>query len=1314
MKPIAGLNRDVNPLDQPDGTMRYAANGIVSEKTGLVENVQIDLEWNNGTLPLGFRFLGNALGTSHIYMFGWNTITTPSGGRGEIWRIDPAVQGSEELVIIDPDNLLEFEEETGEAGGYDANKILQFVFQQDFELDEVFAWCGQIRPKIVDVGQILRRAGWVTTDPPVDLTAEGYTTTEFLLFPEGGMFNPNATAINSGGNVFSGAWMFVYRYIYNDLSSTNWSGVGNTVYITEDSFDKNFTFQGDEGNRPTTKSISIDIIIDPNQAAGIRIQFGFIAIRNRVTYAGILDAKSLADLPISGDVATYIYTGEAIIEDLGDNILELITKKALFTNAGTITSLTSRLYAGNLTTKEEINIQEIANDIVVGWSSSIPSDVKGGLLNQATFGAGEVYALYISILFDDGSESRAFHIPGRKTIAGDQDDIGTDPQIDAGTERWQLYDTTTHTGGGVGNCGYWINKGEDYPNLPEFASAIDTGTYANNIRHHKMPSIGFLYHEGAATITRNLPKLSFQFSNIILSSLDANAIGYNIHYAKRKYGEIINLAYDYPSPCGQQAVSDIYPIAGGFAYSDQDETVDPVDSIADVVPISKLMRFHALNLLTDLPSINPQYFVKEYRSLSHDLRAYLVDSDEYTPFGTATPTTLNNAYKYGYFRQDEIGGLAKETFDEINRYVKIIDYAYVKNGVNYAFDEGINIINKVGEDAFIVSNNSGFDGVAGTEVIYAAGAGLNRHNQNANHILTLAALRAIPGNISLPFDNQVLTFAKSFRRTNTSVLVNGKFGDTYNGMSQWTTTGVAGMGPDPLGGTTVIETTTDEAGIFKGEGSKIVNFGSIQCPINVVAQYAPASDVQSYVNPIQGSIGPINTNSLPYSTKTIANLRSWYFNAQNIYASLTFYYSDDFHERSEYFTGRISDGYIINVNTFPTMLAFSRQEFSNVPIRFWRNWPVGNNWVQPSEKGEIINLKGAGNQMLYIHHRYSLYTTKDRLTLEGDSTNVTLGSGDIFAVTPYEVVSVNEGHSGLKNRNWQSLSPFGYAWIQADHGKIYSHNGKEIDEISGKEMRIYFRDFIDGTIDRDEAFTLVNDDRRRRMLIGINQDRNIRNSGRILSYSISGNFWSFFQDGTLTFPIITRDKRVFYNAGFSSNAIETLVVAEGGYNNGIKPLIIEAVFSDGASAMKYLQYLKWNTNVYDSDNNDLQFETFNKLVIYSSTKIYGKVGGIDPLEWQENLEPYVGFPKGTQNVRRVEGEWFTNSFRDIWDGSTNILLDTVDNNGPNTAAVNEVLSWDKKGRMRDKYLIVRLYYDKNNTNRIEFESLHFGSKPSFR
>jgi len=472
-------------------------------------------------------------------------------------------------------------------------------------------------------------------------------------------------------------------------------------------------------------------------------------------------------------------------------------------------------------------------------------------------------------------------------------------------------------------------------------------------------------------------------------------------------------------------------------------------------------------------------------------------------------------------------------------------------------------------------------------------------------------------------------------------------------------------------------------------------------------QFADPSDVQSYVPELEAAFGAVRAGG-PYDTRTKNLIDSWYCGSQDIYSDLTVYYNDDTHVRPTYFIRGVNDGFFQNVYRLPFTLAFSGQQEADIQERKWREWLLLSKYTQPSEKGPIINIKGAGNQMLYIHHRYTIYITKDRLTLEGDSTNVTLGSGNIFAVTPYEIVSVSEGHTGLKNKHWQTLSPFGYSWIQSDHGKIYVHDGKALDEISAKGMRTFFRDELtaNDTI-ADKARSIINDDLLRRVIVSTDMSAN---NNKTIAYSTQGQFWSFFQDNDMLYPIVVRDKNILIR----NPSEQTLGVAQGVYDNANRPFIIEAVMNDGASIQKYLQYLKWNTNIFDVDNFDVE-DTFSKLVIYSPTKIYGKKGpGIDLDYWADNLEIFTGYPKGTENVRRVEGEWLTNNFRDIWDGSTNILVDTVNNDGPNKEAINELLTWDKKGRMRDKYFIVRLFYDKDNDYKVEFESLDFGIKQSIR
>lgn len=1337
MKPISGINRDNSPIDQPQGTMRYAANGIISETTGVAQNIRDDFEFDTN-LPAGFTMHGWVLGDHHVYVFGkYSTL----GNQGEIWRFDPDVPNSAEQVIIDPSDFLDFDTETSR---------LQFVYQEDFESHEVFAWVGDTKPRIIDIGKIIADKGWVSGDAAISLSAEGYTKNDFLLFPEGELYNPKTTIINSGGNVSSGSWMFMYRYVYEDGATTNWSGVSNPVYIPSDSLENSsfsiHKFEGDPGNVGTNKSIDIEIVKDDTQSDSTFIQIGYISIREGVIFAGMLNPKNANDLSPSAGLIRYIYSGELPFIDLGNEILELITPKAMYTHAQTITSLTSKIYLANLKTKDEENMQSIANDIAVGWQykKGFSGDLldnpfdKAIFVNKQTFGFGEVYALYISALYSDGTESRAFHIPGRKFKVGDDALFSPTGEVSAG-EKWTIADTVTS---GVnanfdyeGETGYWVNKNELYPSEPSFDSAIDTGSpYANNVRHHKLPSLGYLINQTSLSPYLNVPSLDFVFSNINLDTLSENVIGYNIHYAKRGIGDFINLSYEWPNPCGigLDFANDMVAIASNHAYSDRATGAYDASILTDVIPTAKALRFHSLYLLKDNPSIHPAYLVKEAAYVDSGLNGWTrVDSDKYTDSAGSDTAVLSSAYKYGL-----IGSIksneAVVSYPEEDRYVKIDDYKYIKNGVNL---NGLN--NNAGEDAFVIFSENGSNGAsvetgyfngpdsANAKVVIQTPApadtgtlGLYLFGSSPSKIvLTLCALRAIPSGISLPFSSQTMVFLKSFEKEAGAVtsIVEGALADVYNGMSQWNTTGVAGTANDPITPTEkiIVDTSTDEAGVFRGEGSKVSWQMPIQSPINHVMQYA--KEAQSWTAPVGGDVGGFRTTgnfSDPYDESSKRELKGWYCYYQNIYESMLFYYSNDYHKVSEYFVKGIENGSNVLITKAPTTIAVSLAQASDSQIRHWRDWRLENKFVQPSEKGEIINLQGAGNQMLYIHHRHSLYTTKDRLTLEG-TANVTIGSSNIFEVTPYEIVSVTEGHTGIENKHWQSLTPFGYSWIQSDHGKVYSHNGKDLNEMSGRGLRVYFRDTIQALNNgRDECFTIINDDLRRRVIVGMGI-ASTNNDFRTIDYSTTGDFWSFWQDNRMNYPIVSRDKRVFL---WSNVGQDIYSLAEGNYNNSARPFIIEPVFTDGTSLQKYLQSISWNTNVYVS-NVDQEFETFNKLIISSDTKIYGSPV-IDPVvangEWSSNLIPSTGFRTTNANMRRLEDNWSTNNFRDLWNGSTSILRDEVDNIGPNTAAINTGKLWHQKSRMRDKYFIIRLIYDKANSNKFEVESVTFGNKNSIR
>jgi len=180
MKPIAGINRDVNPIDQPPNTLRFAANGVISESTGLAMNIRDELAWDD--FGEDYIIAGRCTGNHYLYYFVANT----TSGNGEIWRVNPDISGSAELIIIDSNNALGIYNET------DNGNLIQVVYEQNSESEEIFAWAGLFKAKILNLTKVLTDSGWVS-GTPVDLGTEGYVEKDFLLFPEGQLLNPQTS-----------------------------------------------------------------------------------------------------------------------------------------------------------------------------------------------------------------------------------------------------------------------------------------------------------------------------------------------------------------------------------------------------------------------------------------------------------------------------------------------------------------------------------------------------------------------------------------------------------------------------------------------------------------------------------------------------------------------------------------------------------------------------------------------------------------------------------------------------------------------------------------------------------------------------------------------------------------------------------------------------------------------------------------------------------------------------------------------------------------------------------------------------------------
>lgn len=107
-------------------------------------------------------------------------------------------------------------------------------------------------------------------------------------------------------------------------------------------------------------------------------------------------------------------------------------------------------------------------------------------------------------------------------------------------------------------------------------------------------------------------------------------------------------------------------------------------------------------------------------------------------------------------------------------------------------------------------------------------------------------------------------------------------------------------------------------------------------------------------------------------------------------------------------------------------------------------------------KGSITNLI-ALNGLLFIHTEKSLYKTTGKQNLQlGDTTEAYIGSGDIFAQEPLELVTAAEGHGGSFNKHSSIISKYGYAYVSRKEKKIFLLTDK-LTEISQQGMENWFR-----------------------------------------------------------------------------------------------------------------------------------------------------------------------------------------------------------------------------------------------------------------
>ena len=449
-----GLNRDTDPLDQPEGSYRYAKNVIIQPNSGSIqfergtgEVAQIqgyyNLHHNNIAPTNGYKVVGTLVlqdDTVVIFSVFPNTTLYTSPGASEIGTFNPITNVYTTLYNDYAQAL---------AGERSLNFRLEYPIQAEFKIDST----SRVSVYWTDDNEAMRYIRMY--NPPTTGTAFDMETLN--IFP---LLSKAPTPILSsiiGGNLGSGVYALAVALVNAEGTPTNYVNMSNWVKITDDSelaasievgalSHNNQGFIGSNNLDPHNLMAYDGCPPDTNTAKGIvwnvqNLDPRYTFIRPAVIYkiGGVTQAVQLQDLDYDTSISPdklVSFTGSETAESM--LLTDILIARESYVQAKTVAQVDDVLYWGNLVkSKIDIDYQPYANNIEIeavfsNKNYKLKETINGVVVDMAPSAGGgttskfqyfhkgyqrdETYAFYISWILTDGNETVAYHIPGREPL----------------------------------------------------------------------------------------------------------------------------------------------------------------------------------------------------------------------------------------------------------------------------------------------------------------------------------------------------------------------------------------------------------------------------------------------------------------------------------------------------------------------------------------------------------------------------------------------------------------------------------------------------------------------------------------------------------------------------------------------------------------------------------------------------------------------------------------------------------------------------------------------------------------------------------
>ena len=434
-----GINTDVSPETQPEGTYRWALNAVSESEEGNIGFLtneegnytcdSLDPEW----VIIGHVYVGN----DEAVIFQApkdNSVAALNYGQGRISRIKSDCS----IVNVITAGCLNFKVTHQIQATYRIRKGCEISIYYTDDFNKV----GYINIDALDDYLAEGQEQYIANNPDTYMN-DAYDVSgnpiwdcdKLSLFPDFNMPCIEFVRIDESGNLISGVYQFAIQYLDQDLNESRWTTITQPIPIYKDAQSRYDSIKGDHPSQVnpdgtvTTAQTNKSIILN---FTNLDESYSFIRVAVIPSTQGLgaaAGAYVVDTISFSGNSIQYTFDSYDENQVTIASLDQITIPRQTFERAKTITQLDNRLILGNVEDAQLDHIELTKKALEIGVTyvtRELNADDPGGEYGGESAQSGryyfdyrsymrdEIYALGIVWIFKDGTESPVYHIPGRE------------------------------------------------------------------------------------------------------------------------------------------------------------------------------------------------------------------------------------------------------------------------------------------------------------------------------------------------------------------------------------------------------------------------------------------------------------------------------------------------------------------------------------------------------------------------------------------------------------------------------------------------------------------------------------------------------------------------------------------------------------------------------------------------------------------------------------------------------------------------------------------------------------------------------------